>query len=242
MRNLKNNMYETNRETTNALKKYIAADISSGTDLSEINRYNNWDRVRISQQNVHPIWEMYKKNYPDVRQIDVKSFLDKYKFAFVCHRNVDGLFLGYICFEITKFGFKLNLSGTITEGQDKDLSAISAQLVQNKKARLLVTPGYYQEASGAVSWILRSKFRLKPILDKPLIEKIFNEHHIDWNSDYADKPRSEVYTRRKGDSVRTETLFGIPCTNFYKLNYVMLQTDECEVECVSKDMYAKFEV
>jgi len=174
---------------------------------------------------------MYLASYPDARIRDEQMFFEKYRDGFVCVK--DNLVLGFIAYEVTPFGFKLNLSGTLP--REHPLTEISTELVQIKKAKLLVTPGYYQEASQAVSWILRSKFNLRPHTKLSTIQRLFPDEEVQLIEPYVDKPGVEVYRRRKSPSSpwRTESLFGLPCAQFYKLQYQMRKNaSTCAEECV----------
>ena len=166
---------------------------------------------------------MYRDVYPYPRITSLDQFQQKYKFGFLCYNN-HNILIGFICFDIIPSGYKLNLSGT----QRNDMST---QLVSNKRAKLLVTPGYYAEASQAISWILRSKYHIKPLMDEIQIKELFPDHQIIMNPSWTDSQGVEVYKRSDSEKTLDESLFGIPCKKFYKSVYKMTSRQgSCTIE------------
>lgn len=223
-----------------AMSTYINADNDMQRSESELNAFNRWGVVTVTAQNAQALFEMYAAAYEKIgaRIKNAVEFAEKYRHAFVCHKTDTNQLLGFMCYELTPFGFKLNLSATLP---DKDpLSDESKQLVQNKKARLLVTPGYYQEASEASSWILRSKYNLSPIRSQQTIQSFVPGYEIELILPYENRAGQEVYRRSKNGVTRTESLFGLPCKHFYKLHYQMERDPaHCTLECSAPKMRSK---
>lgn len=166
----------------------------------------------INQRNV--MYNLYVESYKTDRWYqDSTQLFNAYKCALV-YTNNKNVIVGYFMLINTKFGKKISLSAIINDNRTK-------QLMFNERAKLLVTPGYYQEADGPVSWILRSRYNLHPITNEEHIKTILQDKInkgdvIIMNSWKFNDKTTQVYTRitTDGDKIfkNNESIYGIPCS------------------------------
>ena len=107
------------------------------------------------------------------------------------------------------------ISMTIHDGTREMKEAITRE-----KAKLMNTPGFIQEASGAPSWLYRSRYHLSPIMNVEKIARILNRPVSDivLNPKFTMQDKNEqVYHRASSRGVPVaESLFGTPCEAPYQ--------------------------
>ena len=204
----------------------------------------------LEEEHKKNMFEIYTTSYPVKEQWykNVDDLFRPYKCAILFTNN--GAIVAYFMIIVTKYGNKISLSAVINDNKIK-------QLVFNARARLLVTPGYYQEAAGPVSWILRSRYNLHPIIDANSISKILEDKinagdKIIMNPNWKfNNPNEQVYTRIVTDKTdpnitykNQESIYGIPCSisSDASKNPLIkgfteyeLHTNECGSKCVIKE-------
>ncbi len=194
-----------------------------------------WERTKskdLSDSLITNMHHLYILSYKvDLRFSNFNSFKENVlkNCTYLCYKNKPNKeLIGYFLLVITNFGIKLTMSCN-------NQTPFAKQILYNKLAQLLVTPGYYQESSGAVSWILRSRYHLYPITDITKIKAILKDKlkevkeygdggikiNNDWNFLDRDQHvyfryvRSRKLHRIEGKDVNvksiSESLFGMPC-------------------------------
>ena len=196
------------------------------------------------------MFDIYATSYPvkDQWYKTVDDLFRPYKCAIIFTDNEK--IVAYFMIIVTKYGNKISLSAVVNDNKIK-------QLVFNVRARLLVTPGHYQEAAGPVSWILRSRYNLHPIIDINSISKILEDKinagdKIVINTNWKfTSPGEQVYTRivtdKKDSSItyeNKESIYGIPCSISSDItknplikgftDYELL-VNECGSKCIIKE-------
>lgn len=89
----------------------------------------------------------------------------------------------------------------------------SKKILLDELARMIVSEGYIIEASGALSWVLRSRYKIMPQLDLEYIMKALDieakGEMIDLNLNYNIYEKDNFsYIRYSGGYMMKETLFG----------------------------------
>ena len=168
---------------------------------------------KLSEIDKNNIFKMFIDCYKDNAWFSDKNvFYHLYKR--ILYYKTNNMFGAYLMLRQTSVGIKIVLIA-------HNNSQIMKQIVMNKLAQLLVTPGYYMEASEAVSHILKSRYNIFPIDDIEKIKIVLSDYIdrgdvIIKNENYKIGCDEEVYTRtsKKVNGVfksRLESLYGIPC-------------------------------
>jgi hypothetical protein len=189
---------------------------------------------KIDDDTLQNMFEMYKKTYGGAGQtlwFKSKESLKNYP----CNVFIlkDDKIRGFIMYQLRDYMNKISLLV-------HDNTSEMKEMVMVKVVELLKMHGWMLEAAGAPSWILRSKYGLKPIMDKDIIEKALGiaivagdqKQYIEMNPDYKHDKNSHVYkhhyvTYKDGVEVNhivnDESLFGNICYKFTK--------NSCDREC-----------
>jgi hypothetical protein len=119
-----------------------------------------------------------------------------------------------------------------------DSTPMGKQMLFDHLALLLVTKGYILEASGAPSHILRTRYRIFPMIDQSDIEFALDAHAkkyvIRMNPTYRMASADHVYERTTGAYVNRECLFGRICNHAKQqwLTANFKQQGCCDRRCV----------
>ena len=167
----------------------------------------------LPDEDFEKIYDLYVRTYTAAKEdLWFKSAqqLRDYRYPCVIAFYVkDNDILAFLMFQMLSVANKISLFGHDGSNEGKTL-------VLDKLASLLVTPGYVIESSGAVSWILRSRYRLMPILDLLVIEEVLEIKkrgdviNLIPNYDVNNKG-AYVYIKYSGGYEMRESLFGLPC-------------------------------
>ena len=167
----------------------------------------------LSDEDFEKIYHLYVLTYTGAGEpLWFKSAQELRNYRYPCvitFYSGNNEILAFLMFQMLSMANKISLFGHNGTNEGKTL-------VLDKLASLLVTPGYVIESSGAVSWILRSRYRLMPILDLNVIEEVLEVKkrgdiiNLIPNYDVNNK-RDHVYVKYSGGYVMRESLFGLPC-------------------------------
>ena len=131
----------------------------------------------INDEMLHKLYNMYVETYSKAGQtiwFTDPSQLRKYNCSFILNTDSSNTINGFIMYQLYTYGNKISLFGYSTDDAKTHVLA--------KIATLLQSPGWMLEASGAVSWVLRSKYHLKPITSNDMIERLLDIHLINSNA------------------------------------------------------------
>ena len=160
----------------------------------------------LSKKELLSLFEMYEISYKAIgkdRWFYKPDDLLKYPYVIIYKKYA--IFIQYLN-NINKMSLLIH-DGTNEGKQD----------LFNKVARKLVTVGWALEASGAVAYILQTRYQILPIRNLSLIELALDIKHkyetIELNKEYDPlNPTDYTYTRKTKDGYEmNKVLFGILC-------------------------------
>lgn len=167
-------------------------------------------KENISHKTFDEIFRLYYTTYTQARETIWFNTVDElYEYPMDCAyyyvSNEEKLICGML---FRKLPMVNKISLLYHDGTEK-----AKKLLMDELARLLVSEGYVIEASGAVSWILRSRYHLMPIVDVAYIATALDIESkgdiIQMNLDYDINDKdSYVYVKQTGGYTLYESLFG----------------------------------
>lgn len=177
-----------------------------------------WEIVQtttITNDDLKHLYNMYITTYKSSKQdIWFKSSDDLKRYDCMAYiLREQGIITSAIMYQPRDYGNKISLllHDNTSDGKKHLMDGV---------AKLLTKKGWYLEAAGAVSWVLRSRYTTPIVKDKKMIEKcvirnkktekiVLNDN---FNKDDKDSYfYKHIYDESGQTYINNETLFGIPC-------------------------------